>query len=127
MAEVIKGCGVDMIEIDRITRALRRQKFIERIYTKREQELLRARTAQSWAARFAAKEAVMKALGCGLRQGVRFTDIEILNEESGRPVVILAGQAQKAAQLQRVAAVHISLSHNRSTAVAYALSVGEES
>ena len=125
MAEIIIGCGVDIIEIDRIAKALQKQKFIERVYTDQEQQLLRLRSAQSWAARFAAKEAVMKALGCGWNHGVRFTDIEILREESGKPAVNLFGQAQKIAQSLKVTGIHISLSHNRSTAVAFALCVGE--
>ena len=72
MAEIIIGCGVDIIEIDRIAKALQKQKFIERVYTDQEQQLLRLRSAQSWAARFAAKEAVMKALGCGWNHGALY-------------------------------------------------------
>ncbi len=124
MAEVIKGCGVDIIEIDRIARAIKKPRFIQRIYTAEEQQLLHSRPVQSWAARFAAKEAVMKALGCGWQQGVRFRDIEILQEQSGKPVARLKGQAWEIAHTQGVTAIHLSLSHNRTVAIAYAVCVG---
>jgi len=121
---MIKGCGVDIIEIDRIARAMQKPGFIQRIFTADEQQLLHGRPVQSWAARFAAKEAVMKALGCGWRQGVTFQDIVILRDQNGKPVVELRGKAREIARAQGVAAVHLSLSHNRSAAVAYAVSVG---
>lgn len=126
MAEVIKGCGVDLIEIARIAKALQRPKFASRIYTEKEQTILRSRSPQSWAARFAAKEAVMKALGCGWQKGVRFTDIEILQETSGKPIVSLHGQASVIARNKQITQVHLSLSHDRSVAIAYAISVGED-
>ena len=124
MAEIIKGCGVDIIEISRITRAMENPRFIQRIYTPGEQRLLRSRPVQSWAARFAAKEAVMKALGCRWRNGVRFRDIEILQEPSGKPVVELMGQALVVAEAQGVTAVHLSMSHNRNVAIAYVVCAG---
>lgn len=124
MAEVIKGCGVDIIEIDRIARAMRKPRFIQRVFTAEEQRLLSSRPVQSWAARFAAKEAVMKALGCGWRHGVGFQDIAIMRDQNGKPLVELRGQAQEIARRQGVAVVHLSLSHSRSVAVAYVVCVG---
>lgn len=126
MGETIKGCGVDIIEVERIAKALARPQFQQRIYTTREQEILRSRHVQSWAARFAAKEAVMKAIGCGWQYGVRFTDIEILPEPSGKPAVILSGQAQIIAAQMHISKVLVSMSHNRSVAIAYAVCVGED-
>ncbi|NMA61639.1 MAG: holo-ACP synthase, partial [Firmicutes bacterium] len=86
---LVKGCGVDLVEIARIAKAIERPKFREKIYTAQEREFLQDRSAQSWAARFAAKEAVMKALGRGWQQGVSFQNVEIRSNEWGQPSVYL--------------------------------------
>ena len=89
---MIKGTGVDIIEISRIEKSLTNEKFVERIFTKKEQEYCNSRkqmAVSSYAARFAAKEAVVKALGTGISGGGLWTDIEILPDDDGAPHVKL--------------------------------------
>jgi holo-[acyl-carrier protein] synthase len=112
--------GVDIIEIDRIRRAISRSQdsFLNRIYTPA--ELVYTRNVSSLAARFAAKEAVMKALGTGTR-GVGWKDIEILTNADGAPLVRLYGRAlQKSTELG-LTGFQVSLSHSRKYAIAFVI------
>jgi len=110
--------GCDLVEIERVYKAYskRPQRFLERIFTKREREelMVRANPLPGMAARLAGKEAVAKALGCGIGQ-VAWTDVEILGRP---PVVTLSGRASALAAELGVKQVSISLSHSRETAVA---------
>lgn len=124
MSEVVKGCGIDIIEIERIARALKKPGFINKIHTSDEQKMLHTRHNQSWAVRFAAKEAVMKAIGCGWQKGVRFKDIEINQDQWGKPVVLLSGRVKEIADARKITQLHISLAHDRISAIAYAIAVG---
>lgn len=126
MVQVVKGCGVDIIEIYRIAQALEKDRFKDKIFTKHEQKILQGKAAQSWAARFAAKEAVMKALGSGWQRGVSFKQIEIGKDQWAKPIVQLFDRAQEIANERGINEIHLSLSHNRTTAIAYAIAVGEE-
>jgi holo-[acyl-carrier protein] synthase len=110
--------GVDIIEIERIERATTRWggRFLNRVYTDKELDLCQNRPP-ALAARFAAKEAVMKALGTGMK-GVRWRDIETLANPDGKPIVCLHGGAQKTAEELRLREVEISLSHSQDYAVA---------
>ncbi|MEE8443065.1 MAG: holo-ACP synthase [Dehalococcoidia bacterium] len=110
--------GVDIIEIERIGTTVERwgERFLRRIYTGGELAYCRGRTPQL-AARFAAKEAVMKALGTG-RRGVDWRDIEVVRRRGGRPAVQLQGRAFKVAERMGVTQVALSLSHSRDYAVA---------
>jgi holo-[acyl-carrier protein] synthase len=112
--------GVDIIEIDRIRRAISRSQdsFLNRIYTPA--ELVYTRNVSSLAARFAAKEAVMKALGTGTR-GVGWKDIEILTNADGAPLIRLYGGAlQKSTELG-LTRFQVSLSHSRKYAIAFVI------
>lgn len=111
--------GVDIIEIDRIQRVLERwgDRFLRRIYTEEEASYCRGR-AQNLAARFAAKEATMKALGTGLR-GVGWKDIEVVRNEAGAPSLVLHGRARVRAEALGVRELALSLSHSRNYAVAF--------
>ncbi|MFC1935333.1 holo-ACP synthase [Chloroflexota bacterium] len=113
--------GVDIIEIDRIAQATDRwgERFLHRIYTTDELDYCRGRAPQL-AARFAAKEAVMKALGTG-RRGVDWRDIEVVRCRSGRPFIQLQGRASKVAERLSINQVALSLSHSREYAVASVL------
>ncbi len=122
----VKGCGVDLIEIHRIAKALKRQRFRDQIYTPKEQEELKDKGVESWAARFAAKEAVMKALGRGFRQGVPFASVEISSDCCGAPQVRLLDPARQVAAEQGVNAFCLSLSHTKELAAAYVIALGEE-
>ncbi len=111
--------GVDIIEIERIQRALERwgDRFIRRIYTEDEAAYCRGRPP-NLAGRFAAKEAAMKALGTGLR-GVGWKDIEVIRNEAGAPSVLLHGRAKVRAETLGVREMSLSLSHSRNYAVAF--------
>ncbi|NLK00873.1 MAG: holo-ACP synthase [Clostridia bacterium] len=118
------GVGTDIIEIDRITKVIERfdHRFLQRVFTPREIETARGRGAlfnAALAARFAAKEAILKALGTGLR-GLKWVDIEIVSRESGRPEVVLRGEAEILAGEKNIASIHVSISHCRNYAVAFA-------
>ena len=110
--------GVDIIEINRIDNALQRfgQRFLRHIYTEPEQLLCRERP-HVLAVRFAGKEAVMKALGTGIK-GIGWREIEILAKPSGEPVVSLYGKAKAKAASLGLSEFAISLSHSREYAVA---------
>ena len=111
--------GVDIIEIERIQRALERwgDRFLRRIYTEDEAAYCRGRPP-NLAGRFAAKEAAMKALGTGLR-GVGWKDIEVIRNEAGAPSVLLHGRAKVRAETLGVRKMSLSLSHSRNYAVAF--------
>lgn len=117
-------CGIDTIRISRIRDLYKRKSdlFLERIYTKSEMEVCLSKKTgcmESLAARFAAKEAVSKALGTGIwRHGIRFTDIEIIVDESGKPSVLLHGNAK--IEFERIGGLHaaVSISHDGDQAVA---------
>lgn len=128
MASIL-GTGIDMIEISRVeeSRARFGERFLKRVFTDAEREYCRERKqgeTQSLALRFAAKEAVAKALGTGIRRGVNFKDIEVASDRLGRPSVKLAGGAAREAKARGVAIVHLSLSHDGPMAVAFAVAEG---
>lgn len=111
--------GVDIIEISRIAGVFQRygQRFLDRIYTPEEIAYCRGR-APNLAGRFAAKEAVMKALGTGVR-GVGWKDIEVARHESGAPSILLYGRAKSRAQRLGVYDISVSMSHSGDYAVAF--------
>jgi holo-[acyl-carrier protein] synthase len=116
--------GVDLVEIPRIAAVLERygQRFLDRIYTPAEQQRARGRPAEL-AARFAAKEATMKALGTG-RRGVSWREVELLSDLRGRPLLRLHGRAAARAAALGLATFAISLSHERSMAIAMVVAYG---
>ena len=113
--------GVDIIEIDRIQKALNRwgERFFRRVYTEAELKLCRKKPFRL-AGRFAGKEAVMKALGTGIR-GISWKEIEILAEPSGKPLVNLYGKAQDKADGMGLDKLAISLSDSKEYAVAFVI------
>lgn len=120
---MIIGTGIDVIEIHRIKDAIKRQSFVNRVFTMREQQYCESRGVQkaaSYAARFAGKEAVMKAFGTGLAGG-SLQNIEILLNDKGCPHVELNGQFAALAKDMGVTAIHISLTHAQEYAAAQAI------
>ncbi len=118
---MVVGIGCDMIEIDRIAKACERDAFVKRVYTPREAAYCTSRGKQasaSFAARFAAKEAVLKALGTGLRGG-ELTEIEVTNDELGKPQVVLHGYHANLAEKLGIKRIHLTLSHAQQMAMAY--------
>lgn len=117
---MVIGLGTDIVEIDRIRKAISNQRFVERVYSKAEQEYCYSRGKSgpaSFAGRFAAKEAVLKAFGTGLREG-NLTDIEIINDELGCPKLRLSGYFAEAADRMEMTNVLLSISHAKEYAVA---------
>ena len=124
---MITGLGVDIVEIDRMRDALeRRPRMKERLFSAEERAYCdkRSRPEVHYALRFAAKEAVLKALGTGF-SGMRFTDVEVIRENSGRPVPRLSGKAAERAAELGIVEMHLSLSFTHSTAVASAVAITE--
>lgn len=119
---MIIGTGVDIVEIDRIKRLLDRygERFLARTYSDAERAYCAARPLpeQHFAARFAAKEAFVKAIGTGFTQKVVWRDISIVNEPSGQPILDVNGRAREIMDLLGATASYVSLSHSKSHAVA---------
>lgn len=116
--------GVDIIEIARIARTLNDfgERFLHRVYTENERERYGTRPNEL-AARFAAKEAVSKALGTGIR-GIRWREMEVLSNQRGKPVLILHGAAAERAAMLGLVAFDVSLTHSRTDAMAFVVGVG---
>jgi len=127
MAELIAH-GVDLVETARVASLRERhgERFLHRIYTKGERSyaLESRRADERLAARFAAKEAVLKALGTGLRQGIAWTDIEVVRGPNGEPEIALRGRAAAIARERGIARWLVSLSHTREHAMASVIGMG---
>ena len=119
---MIVGSGVDLCEVPRIESAIARhgKRFIERIFTEREIAYAesKANRYERYAARFAAKEAGMKALGTGWNGGIGWRDFEVANLSSGRPTLRLHGKAAEIAEKLGVRNVALSLTHTAAQALA---------
>ncbi len=124
LAQVIIGIGTDIIEIDRFRSAMNKygQHFLDRLFTKKEQEhCLRYKNPEPrFAARFSAKEAIVKALGEGFGKHIAFLDIEILNDPNGKPYATLSN---KCSEHFGRPTFHLSISHSRDYATASAIAL----
>src|SRR5271163_1287630 len=119
---MIVGMGIDVAEVKRIASVIESQKerFLQRVYTPAEAaycEQFKNR-AERFAGRFAAKEAAMKALGTGWARGVRWVDIEVLREPSGKPTLNLLGETRAIADRLRVRNISLSITHSGDMALA---------
>ncbi|GFE61422.1 holo-[acyl-carrier-protein] synthase [Geobacter sp. AOG2] len=119
---MISGIGVDTVDVARFRRFLDEgnQAIIVRLFTGPERHRCSGRkdAASCYAARFAAKEAFLKALGSGLRDGISWHDMEIVNNESGKPDLRITGRAQELFEARGLGAIFLSLSHDGGQAVA---------
>ena len=127
---MIVGTGVDLAGIDRTLRAVdgpHGERFRARVFCPSEVAYCESRgrvRGQSYAARFAAKEAVMKALGVGWGRQAGWLDIEVGRQESGQPKIELSGAAASTAQRQGISRLHLSLSHAEGLAIAFVVAEG---
>jgi len=125
---MILGTGIDLAEVPRIRRTIERfgRRFLERVYTAREIAYVerKANRHERYAARFAAKEAGMKAIGTGWRAGVRWKDFEVANLPSGRPTLQFHGKAQEYARKLGVKSVSLSLTHTAEYGQAFVILEG---
>ena len=124
----ILGTGIDLIEVERIERALKRPhtgaRFRARVFTEGEVEYCESRGRpryQSYAGRFAAKEATMKALGTGWNRNVGWRDIEVVRERGQAPTIALWGKAAEYARRRGVARFHLSITHTAAGAIAHVI------
>jgi holo-[acyl-carrier protein] synthase len=127
-ARVISGIGVDLVSIPRFARLMERRgdAAVARFFTAAEAERCRASKSavESFAGRFAAKEAFFKALGTGWGLGGRWTEVEVVSAPSGAPSLRLSGRAADAAAEQGVSRIHLSITHTDETAAAFVVLEG---
>lgn len=127
--EVVIGMGIDLVELERFRRVRERRgrALLERVFTQREIERCDRRPdpIPEYAARFAAKEATFKAIGTGWRRGVRWQDVEVRNEPSGRPYLKTRGRVAEVARELGGRRFLVSLTHSAATAAAQVLLLGE--
>jgi holo-[acyl-carrier protein] synthase len=121
---VILGVGVDLVEVRRMERALNcrwGKRFVAKVFSGEEIASCEnaAQPAQGYAARFAAKEALAKALGTGFSRGIAPSRIVVQGGERSQPSIALIGKAQKLAESMQVTAIHVSLTHTPQTACAF--------
>ena len=122
---MIHGIGIDLIETDRIKNQIAKDgdRFYKKIFTKKEIEYCTQGAnmsvqAQRFAGRFAAKEAFFKAVGTGLRNDLRWIDVEIVNDERGRPMIILKNKTLQIVEVENFSNIQLSISHDRRSAAA---------
>lgn len=122
---MIVGTGIDVVEVPRVAAAMQRfgRRFVERIFTENEIRYCdsKANPAERYAARFAAKEAGMKALGTGWNHGVRWRDLEVQRARGGRPTLVLSGKAAEFARQLGAVRTQISLTHTAAEAIAHVI------
>lgn len=122
---MIIGSGIDIVNIERIEGMMERwgDHFLGRVYTDREISRChrQLRPSECFALRFAAKEAFLKAIGSGLRNGISWTDIEVENDPMGKPLLSLHRRAKEVVQTHRIERTFLTLSHDRPFAVAHVL------
>ena len=127
---MIVGTGVDIIECSRIEAMISEhgQGFLKRVFTEEETEYCQRqrRPREHFAARFAAKEAVLKALGVGWTTGIAWNNVRVGRTAAGQPVVTLVGGAAEVARKLGVSRVHLSVSHCKEYAIAQAIAEGFE-
>lgn len=125
---MIVGLGVDIAEIDRVQAVIERrgQAFLKRLFTPAEIAYCeRHRNKfERYAGRFAAKEAAMKALGTGWRNGVRWLDIEVTRSSTGKPILQLKGRAREVADRLEVKRISLTITHSGNTALAQVIFEG---
>ena len=125
---MIVGTGVDLAEVPRVKRSIERfgERFLHRIFTPRERAYVerKANRYERYAARFAAKEAGMKAIGTGWRHGVRWLDFEVANLPSGKPTLRFHGEAARIAERLGVKSVALSITHTAELGMAHVILEG---
>lgn len=124
---MIIGIGTDIAEVLRIAKSLEKKGFQEKVFSRNEIIYCETKTnkAENYAVRFAAKEALFKALGTGWRGGLAFNEVEVENDELGKPSIQLIGETAKIIEKRNIKSIHVSLSHTKEIAIATVLLEGE--
>ncbi len=117
---MIIGIGTDIAEVPRIAKSIENNSFKEKVFSKVEIAYCESKTnfAESFAARFAAKEAFFKALGTGWRGGMAFNEVEVVNDELGKPTLVIVGTTAEIIKEKNIKTIHVSLSHVKDMAMA---------
>lgn len=117
---MIIGIGTDIAEVHRIAKSIEKDGFKEKVFSKAEIAYCETKTnkAENFAARFAAKEAFFKALGTGWRGGMAFNEVEVWNDELGKPTLNIVGQTAEIIKERDIKIIHVSLSHIKDVAMA---------
>lgn len=117
---MIIGIGTDIVEVARIAKSIEKIAFRVKVFSKIEITYCETKKnkAESYAARFAAKEAFFKALGTGWRGGMAFNEVEIKNDKLGKPTLNITGKTAKIIKKINIKTIHVSLSHTKETAIA---------
>lgn len=128
---MILGHGIDLVDVARLRRSVEEhgEHFLARVFTVGERSYCDRQSKRRFehlAARFAAKEAVLKALGTGWSGGIAWTDVEVIREDNGRPVIRLQGIAAEIADSRGMRVWHVSLSHTETHAIASAIAEASE-
>ena len=122
---MIFGTGLDIVEIDRIKNSLKKYspKFEQKIFTSAEIDYCQSQgdPAKHFAARFAVKEAVSKCMGTGITGALGFKDMEVINEETGKPILVMTGKGKELFEKLKLKSIHISISHDSTHAIAHAI------
>jgi holo-[acyl-carrier protein] synthase len=122
---MIFGTGIDIVEIDRIKNSLNKYspKFEQKIFTSTEINYCQSQVnpAKHFAARFAVKEAVSKCLGTGITGALGFKDMEVINEKTGKPILVMTGKGKELFEKLKLKSIHISISHDSNHAIAHAI------
>lgn len=123
---MIVGHGIDLVEIARMRRLVENEAFLRKVFTEKERAYCSARSeaASSFAVRYAAKEAVAKALGTGIGAHCALQDVEVAIGERGEPVLLLSGNARRTADQKGIARWHANLSHDGGIAMASVIAEG---
>ena len=122
---MIFGTGLDIVEIDRIKNSLKKYspKFEQKIFTSNEIDYCQSQgdPAKHFAARFAVKEAVSKCMGIGITGALGFKDMEVINEKTGKPILVMTGKGKELFEKLKLKSIHISISHDSTHAIAHAI------
>lgn len=123
---MIVGLGIDLVHIAKIQNNIQNASFLRKVFTSHEITACAVYRdpAEHYAGKFAAKEAFMKAIGKGIRQQIWFTQIEILHDKSGAPIINLFGEAEKQVRALEINQIHVSISHTEGIAVAVVILEG---
>lgn len=121
---MIKGTGADIIAIDRIKKAITKDQFFtKKIFSQEEAEYCNSKLKGEihFAGRFAAKEAFFKALGTGYRDGMKWTEINVINDELGKPEIRISGKTLEVFKEKGMSVINLSISHTKEFAVAFVI------
>jgi len=117
---MIIGIGTDIVDVARMSKSIENERFVEKVFSKNEMSYCESKLnkAENYAARFAAKEAFSKALGIGFRGEIALTEIEVINDNVGKPSISTSGKTSELVTARNIKSIHLSLSHTKDMAMA---------